>query len=126
MGEHGHGCVLLRRRRGFGPRRVCSSSALQLQPPQRVVPHALERRADRTERSRRARVEAVPVLAADVDESGLGQRAELQRDGAERHVRHGGVDVAGGELAVPHQAQDLAAARRGDGGEDGGVEHGYI
>ena len=64
------------------------------------------------------------VLAPDVDQSRLAERAELERDGAERHVRHGGVDLAGGDLAVPHQAQDLAAARRGDGGEDGVVEHG--
>ena len=33
------------------------------------------------------------------------------------------VDVAGGDLAVPHQPQDLAAAGRRDGGEDGGFEH---
>ena len=35
------------------------------------------------------------------------------------------VDVAGGALRVPHQPQDLAAARRGEGGQDGGIEHGY-
>jgi hypothetical protein len=39
------------------------------------------------------------------------------------HVGHGGVDLAGGGLAGPHQAQDLPAAGRGDGGEDGAVEH---
>ena len=63
------------------------------------------------------------VLAAHADESRLAERAELQRDRAERDVRHGRVDVAGGDLAVPHQPQDLAAAGRRDGGQDGGIEH---
>jgi hypothetical protein len=33
------------------------------------------------------------------------------------------VDLAGGDFAVPDQAEDLAAARGGDGGEHGAVEH---
>src|SRR5262245_15067470 len=41
----------------------------------------------------------------------------MERDGAERHVRHRRMDRAGLQLLVPQQTQDLPAARRGDGGE---------
>ena len=82
-----------------------------------------ERGADRPERVAPREVEAMAVRAPALDEPRLAQRAELQRDRAERDVGHRSVDVPRGELAIPHQAEDLAPARGGDGGERSGVQH---
>lgn len=95
----------------------------QLEPPERVAPHLLEDGADGRQRRPAGAVEAMPPLHADVDEARLGQTAELQRHGAGRDVGHGPADGAGRPLALPHQPQDLEAAGRGEGREDGGVEH---
>ena len=72
--------------------------------------------------SRRARVEAVLVIAAARDEPCGAQGAELQRDGAERDIGHRRVDSPCRELLVPDQPQDFAAARGGDRRQDGGAD----
>lgn len=95
----------------------------QLEPPQRIAPHLLEDGTHGRQRRFASAVEAMPAVHADVDEPGLGETTELQRHGARRDVGHGLADGAGGPLALPHEPQDLEAAGRGDGREDGGVEH---
>ena len=98
-------------RRGCGPRRDCSSSARSFSCHSASSHIRSSMRADRSEGLAAGAVEAVAPFAADVDEAGLDERAELQRDGAERDVRHRGVDVAGRALVAPDQAQDFAPAR---------------
>lgn len=97
---------------------------LQLQPPERVIPHPLERGPDGAERVAPGAIEPVPVLAPLLDEPGPCERLELKRDGAERHVRHRGMDVARRPFLPPHEAEDLLPAGRGDGGQRGAVDHG--
>src|ERR1043166_7422559 len=91
----------------------------ELQLPQRVVPHPLENLAYRTRRLRLRAIEAVAVLGAGADESRLGQRSQVEGDGAEGDVGHRVGDGARGELALPYEAQDLAAPRRRDGLQHG-------
>jgi hypothetical protein len=94
------------------PDRVASLPAPpQLQPPQRVVPHPLERVGDVAEP---IAIRAVPAFAsfrADLHGARLDERAQLERDRAERYVRHGVGDRARLHFAVPDQAKDLAATR---------------
>jgi hypothetical protein len=59
------------------------------------------------------------MLAARVEQPGLGQRAKVQRHRAEGHVRHRTGDVACRALVLPDEAEDLAASRRRDGGKQG-------
>src|SRR5207237_4547393 len=92
---------------------------VELQPPERIFPHALERGGDGTERRAPRAVEAVFVVAAALDETGFAERAQLQRHGAEGDVGHRGMNVPGGQLAAPYEPQDLAPAWRRDGGKDG-------
>ena len=70
-----------------------------------------ERRADGSEGVPAGGVIAVAMFAADLDEPRLAERAQLQRDGPERDVGHRRMNVAGGDFAIPHQPEDLAAAR---------------
>ena len=61
------------------------------------------------------------------DEASARKGAQLQRDGAEGDIRHAAMDGARRELVAPHQAKDLAPARRRDGREKRGVGwHFYI
>ena len=94
----------------------------ELEPPERVAPHRFERSAHRTERVRPRAIEALASIGADRDETRSHERAELQRDGAERHVRHRGMNRAGRALPFPDQTQDLAPAGRGKRGQGDGVE----
>jgi hypothetical protein len=95
----------------------------QLEPPERVAPHLLEDGGHRRQRRPAGAVEAMPPLHADVDETCLGEAAELTRHGTGRDVGHRLADGAGCPLALPHDPQNLEAARRGDDREGSGVEH---
>ena len=97
---------------------------LELQPPQRVLPHVFQRRADRPQRVAPGAIKAMPVLAAAFDESRSRERLQLERHGPERDVTQCGVDLAGRPFVLPDQAKDLLAPGGGDGGQEGTVEHG--
>ena len=89
----------------------------QFQTPQRVGPHVLERFPDRSEHLGPGAVEPVLLIGPAHDEAGVLKRSQLQRDGAERDVGHGGRDVAGSHLMGPYQPEDLAPARGSDRGQ---------
>jgi hypothetical protein len=91
----------------------------QFQSPQCVVPHALEYASQRPERFRARAIKAMLVLGARLDEPGLGERPQLQRDRPEGNVRHRLVNSAGGEFAIPDEPQDLPTARGRHSGQDG-------
>ena len=97
--------------RGFELRRQC-------QPPQRVVPHALERLPDGPESITVRLVEPVLLIRPAHDEAGFLKRAQLQRHRAKRDVGHGGGDVARCHLLTPDQAEDLTTAWRCDRSKD--------
>ena len=78
-------------------------------------------RGDRTERVAADLIDAELRIRARLHEPGIGEHLELERDRAESDVRHGLVDGAGRQLAVPQQPQNLAAAGRPDGGQEGGI-----
>jgi len=67
-------------------------------------------------------IEALRLFGAALEQPGFDQRLELQRDGAEGHVRHRASDVSGRHLAIPDQAENLAPTGRGDGGQRCGLE----
>jgi hypothetical protein len=94
----------------------------QLQPPERVIPHALQHPSDRTERVPTRPIEALGLVGAALDQSGVDQRPKLQRDGAEGHIRHCACDVASGHFAIPGKTEDLAPPGGGDGGQCCGIE----
>src|SRR5262249_27924897 len=96
---------------GFGER---------LQIRQRGVPSALEPLAEVAELAPPRRVVAEASLLAAGDQAGLLEDAQMLRDGAEADVGVGAADLAGGMFPAPHEAQDLASARSGEGLEDGG------
>ena len=99
----------------------------QLQPPQRIVPHAFERRAHRTQGGAARSIEPLRLFRSAVDQACLRERPQLQRDRPERDVGHGAVDVARRQFVFPDQSQDLAPAWRGDRTQGGRVEqHGLI
>ena len=60
-------------------------------------------------------VEAMAPFAAAREQRGLLQVAEVLRDGAEGDVAQRAMDVPGGLLPVPHEAQDLAPPRGAEG-----------
>ena len=91
---------------------------VQLEPPERGVPDALQLLPDRAERVAPGAVVAEPALGADRHQPGVGQRLELQRHRAEGDVGHRRVDVPGAALLVPHQPQDLLPPGRGEHGQD--------
>ena len=63
-------------------------------------------------------IETVVAGLAAGDQAGIAQHVQVLRDGGERGVEVSG-DLAGGELLIPNQAQDGAAAGTGDGVEGG-------
>src|SRR5690242_7985740 len=92
---------------------------LHFEPGERIVPRLLENFGQRTEGFPARAVVTVAALGARVDEAGVEQRLQLQRDRAEGDIRHRAVNVARGALLVPDQAEDLAAAGRSGSGESG-------
>ena len=92
---------------------------VQLEPPERVAPDALQLLPDRAERVAAGAVVAETALGADGHEPGVRQGLQLQRHGAERDVGHRRVDVPGAALLVPHQPQDLLPPGRREHGQDG-------
>lgn len=89
----------------------------QLELVERVIPHRLERRGERAEGVVTGAVEALPTLGTDGHEAGALEGVEVLGDGAKGDVSQRTVDLAGGSLCVPHEPQDLAAARGGKGGQ---------
>lgn len=92
---------------------------LQLEAPQRIVPHAFEHLTDRSQCFSSGSVEAIPPFGPDIDETSRREAPELQRHGPERHVGHRLVNGAGPQFPIPDQAENFAPARRGDGREHG-------
>lgn len=88
---------------------------MELEAPQRIAPHPFENLTNRSKLIPPGAIEALTALGPQIDEAGLGERPQVQRDGTERDVGHRRVDRAGVQLLAPEQTQDLAAARRGDG-----------
>ena len=76
-------------------------------------PHLLECVAEWTERLEVGAIEAALAVAADADEAGVAEDAEVLRNGAEADVDALG-DVAGGELAIPDESEDFASSWFGD------------
>ena len=76
-------------------------------------PHLLQRLPEWPERLQVGSVKVALALAPDPYKAGLTEDAEVLRYGAKANIEALG-DVAGGELLVPDQAQDLAAPRFGD------------
>ena len=99
---------------------------VKLEARERVVPRSLEQLRHRAERLVAGAVVPVSTVRSAGDETCLEKRAKLERDRAERDVWKGAVNGARGKLALPNEAQDLAASRGGDDGEHVGVEHGLI
>ncbi len=98
----------------------------ELEAPEGVAPHVLEDLGDGPERLAPGAVEPVAAVGSDVHHPGLDERPELQRHRSERHVGHGGMDLPGRQLPLPDQAEDLPAAGRGHGGEDGRLDRHVI
>src|SRR6478672_8519515 len=96
---------------GPGPAARLFQFRLQLQPPQRVVPHPFERASDRSERTATCAVQPTLTIAAALDQSRVAERAQLQRDGAERDVGHRRMNVPCCTFLIPDQAKDLAPSR---------------
>jgi len=94
---------------------------VELQPPQRVVPHAFETPAERPERLRSGAVVPMLPVTAHADQTGAGQRLQLQGHCPKRDIGHGGVNRAGRQFLAPDEAEDFLPARRGQDGEHGGV-----
>jgi hypothetical protein len=90
----------------------------KFEPPERVIPRVLEHLADGPERFPPGDVEALLLVWPAIDETRGGERSKMRRHGAERDVRHRRVYASRRQLVMPHQPQDLAPARRSDGGED--------
>ena len=99
---------------------------VELEPPQRITPHPFENLPYGPELIGTRAIKALAAVGAHIDESGFGQRAQVQRDGAECDIRHGGGNGAGLQLLVPHQTEDFAAARRSDGGKRGGHSNNLV
>ena len=128
MREGGHGCPLRGRWRAGGTGRAGTRAAprlaqlgVQLEPPERVAPDALQLLPDRAERVAAGAVVAETALGADRHEPGVREGLQLQRHGAERDVGHRRVDVPRAPLLVPHQAQDLLAPGRGKHARTGSI-----
>src|SRR3954453_21789045 len=83
-----------------------------------LVPELLQERADVPQTPGPRAVQAARPLAPLVEQPRLAQHAQVLRDRRARHVAELGGDGARGELVGPHQAQDVAAARVGDGLDD--------
>src|SRR6185369_6012006 len=91
-----------------------------LEVVERRGPHLVEPAAEVAELAAPRRVVAKAAVAAPLDQAGALEDAEVLRDRAEADVVQRAVDVAGRAFRVPHQAQDLAAARRPERVEDQG------
>ena len=112
-----------RRRPGRGPRREASSSACSFSRHSASSHIRSSAAATGAERVAARAVEAMFVIATAVDEARGAERAELQRDGAERDVGHGRVDPSRRQLLRSRRAAgSRGRARRGDGGEDRRVD----
>lgn len=92
---------------------------LQLEAPQRIVPHTFEHLTDWSQRFSSGSVKAIPTFSPDIDEASRREAPELQRHGTESHVGHRLVNSAGPQFPIPHQAENLAPARRRNGREHG-------
>ena len=82
--------------------------------PQRVGPHLFQHRGDRPKRIAADLIDAELGVGARLDEPGVGEHLELERDRAEGDIRHGLVNGAGRQLLFPQQPQNLAAPGRPD------------
>src|SRR6266536_3268355 len=102
-------------RGGFPPRPRPAARLFEfggeLEPPECVVPHPLERGGHRAERLPSRAVIAEAAVGARAQETRVRQRLELQRHGAEGDVRHRAPDCARALLLVPDEAQDLLTSR---------------
>src|SRR5262245_8934468 len=92
-----------------------SSGALQLdrelEPVERVVPHALEPRPEASDRGPPRRVEAMAAVPPNAHQPRPLEVPEVLRHRAERDVPQAAVDLARTAFGAPYQPQDLAAAR---------------
>ena len=102
----------------LGPRRDCSSSACSFNRNS-AFPHIRSSMGPTCRRPPSGSIEAIASVAADVDQAGLDERPELQRDGPEGHIRHRRMNLPGSALIAPDQPQDLAPPGRGHRGEGG-------
>jgi hypothetical protein len=100
--------------------------SVQLQTPQRIVPHPLELAGQRAQAFAPGAVQPPLAVAPADDEAGVGERTQVKRDGAKGDVGHRRVDVAGRDFAVPDQPEDFLPPGAGNGREDRGLEsHGH-
>jgi hypothetical protein len=83
----------------------------ELQSMKGVAPHVFEESGDGAEPVRARSIEAVLLVRPHLDEAGLGERSELERDGPERDVREGSMNRSGRELTMPDEAEDFTPAR---------------
>src|SRR3954452_1180379 len=97
---------------GFGTAAAGFQFSRDFEPVQGVVPHAFEHLCGGPQCLLPCSVEAELPVAANVQQTGLGQRAKLERHCAKSDVRHRTVNLARTALCVPHQSQDFALAWR--------------
>ena len=95
---------------------------LQLEAPQRIVPHAFEHLTDRSQCFSSGSVETIPPFGSYINESSRREATKLQRHGPERHVGHRLVNGAGPQFLIPDQAENFSPAWRGDGRKNGRFE----
>jgi hypothetical protein len=91
---------------------------VQLQMIEGVVPVLLEPAAQGSERGAARLVQTAATVARARDETHLVEHAQVLRDRAEGDVAERAVELPGGARLAPAQAEELAAARRGES-----VEH---
>jgi hypothetical protein len=58
----------------------------ELQPPQRIAPHAFQHLTYRPERAAACSIEAVPLFRPGLEKPGVHERLKLQGNCAERDV----------------------------------------
>src|SRR5690242_15624655 len=83
-----------------------------LQPPQGVVPHPFEHAGEWPQCLRVGAVEAMAVLSTHRYHASFCERPQVQRYRTERDVRHRTGNLAGRELAIPDQPENLPSPRR--------------
>jgi hypothetical protein len=84
---------------------------LQLETPERVVPHAFKHLSNGAQRLSPSAVVTLSPLASHLDESRRRQAPKLQRHGTKGDVRHCLMNGARTQFAIPHETKDFAAAR---------------
>src|SRR6266511_3565189 len=113
-------------RRSISTTRPLSTATFDdvLQSVEVLLPHVTQHHLERAERLAVGAVEPPRALAPLGKQAGPAKHVQVLRYGRPAHVEPGS-DLPGGELSIPHQAQDLPPPRIRDGLQVG-LHAGYL